>query len=114
MSTTFLHHGILFAVVLAVLTVLYVLKRLPGIAAFGEFARIADTHGGNIAILAILTVFFFCVSLGFLYYVVDLLEDHTITPDNTMVLLILNWLTGSAFGTTLGALVKTMNSENGK
>jgi hypothetical protein len=108
---TFLHHGLLIALVLVIFLVLWLLGRLPGIDQFRQFANAADTRGGNIAILAGLSVFFFCVGIGFSYYVVDLLEDKTITPDNTMVMLLIQWITGTAFGGTMGALIKTLNSE---
>jgi hypothetical protein len=108
---TFLHHGLLIALVLVIFLALWLLGRLPGIDQFRQFANAADTRGGNIAILAGLSVFFFCVGIGFSYYVVDLLEDKTITPDNTMVMLLIQWITGTAFGGTMGALIKTLNSE---
>jgi|SRR6516164_9332551 len=108
---TFLHHGILIGLVLVAIFVLYLLGKLPGMDQFKQFATVADTHGGNIAILAFFSIFFFCVGLAFSYYVVDLLEDKTITPDNTMVMLLIQWITGTAFGGTMGALIKTLNSE---
>ena len=94
-----------------IIVALYLLGRLPGIDQFKQFASIADTHGGNIAILTCMSVFFFAVGIGFSYYVVDLLEDKTITPDNTMIMLLIQWITGTAFGGTMGALIKTLNSE---
>jgi hypothetical protein len=103
-------HSLILVVLGAYIALLYWTRRLPTIDTYREAAKVAETHGGQIVILATLTVFFFLVSMGFAYYTMDALIDGTIKPDNALVMVILTWMTGGAFGATMGALIKTMSA----
>jgi hypothetical protein len=93
------------------LAVLYWTNKLPSLETIQKFSLIADSRGGNILILLVLTVLFFLVSIGFAYFVMDALIDQKLTQENTLALLLVNWLTGGVFGAALGALIKTLHSE---
>ena len=107
-------HSLLLVVAIAFVALLYWTGRLPTIETYRQLALIAETHGGQIIILTALTAFFFLVSMGFAYYTMDALIDGTIKPDNALVMVILTWATGGAFGATIGALIKTMSAPAGE
>ena len=103
-------HGLLLVMFLVFVGILYWMQRLPTVETYRQASQVAETHGGQIIILTCLALFFFLVSMGFVYYTMDALIDGTIKPDNALVMVIITWITSSAFGATMGALIKTMSA----
>lgn len=79
-----------------------------------RFAKVLDTTGGKILILVILTMVFFSSAIGYGYYVMEALEQKTLTPDNALVNLLIQFVTGTAFGSSLGALISLLGSGKDK
>ena len=103
-------HSLILIAILIFLAFMYWNKRLPTVETFRNASTVAETHGGQIIILTTMALVFFIVSMGFAYYIMDAIIDQTIKPDNAMVMVMLNWVTGAAFGNVMGALIKTMSA----
>jgi hypothetical protein len=108
---SFLHHGILLALFLVAIFVLALLGKLPSIDQFRQFAAVVDTRGGNITVLLTLTIMFFCVGVGLLYYLVGLVEDKVFNVQEAMII---EGTVTYASGWALGALSTKLNSNGQK
>jgi len=75
--------------------------------------RIADTRGGNILILVSLTILFFGIAMGLGYHILAMIEAKTLTSDNTLAVMLVQFVTGGAFGTALGALIQLLGGSKG-
>ena len=76
-----------------------------------RIGKIADTRGGNIMILVSLTVLFFGVAMGLGYHILAMVEAKSLTSDNTLAVMLVQFVTGTAFGTALGALIQLLGGS---
>lgn len=99
----------------AVVTVLFFIfmwyRRLPTIETIKELSLVLNSKGGNLMILSLFSLFFFVSGMRYLYFTINLVQTKQITPDNALLLLGANFVTGTAFGGSFGALLKTMTGD---
>lgn len=88
--------------------------KLPSVESIQGLATISATKGGNIIILMVMAFSFFFAGMRLIYYCLGLSVDGKITVDNAVMMLAISFVTGTAFGNVMGALLKTMTGENVK
>ena len=89
-------------------------KKYPPMEDIASLSNVLNSRGGNILVLIILSILFFQVGMKFMYYLMDLIVQNKLSPDNAMAMLGIQWCTGAAFGGAFGALLKTMTGEEVK
>jgi len=89
-------------------------KKLPTINSIQEFVAVINSRGGNIAILAFASIYFFKYSMYLFGHLLSMVQDKTITQDNAFALMAIQFVTTSAFGGAMGACLKTMTGESSK
>lgn len=103
-------------IVFVTLVILFANNKLPTIDGFARFVALADSKGGNILILLILTMWTITMSVRFGYYAIHALHAAQVsgTPPSSDAVyqVILTWLTGSVSSGFMGALIKTMSGEH--
>jgi hypothetical protein len=77
-----------------------------------KVGEILATHGGRILILFSLTVLFFGVAMGLGYHMLAMIEQKTLTSDNTIATMLLQFVFSTAFGTCLGALIQLLGGSS--
>jgi hypothetical protein len=86
--------------------------KLPSIKSIQHFVSIINSRGGNILILGVATLYFFKYSMYIFMDLLNMVKDKTITQDNAFALMAIQFITTSAFGGAMGALLKTMTGES--
>lgn len=86
--------------------------KLPSVSSIQHFVAIVNSRGGNIIILSAATIYFFKYSMYIFMNLLDMVRDKTITQDNAFALMAIQFITTSAFGGAMGALLKTMTGES--
>jgi hypothetical protein len=89
-------------------------QKLPSTESIQNLATVLATKGGNIMILTGMGFVFFFAGLRLIYYCLSLSIDGKVSTDNAVMMLAITFVTGTAFGGTQGALLKTMTGENVK
>lgn len=77
-----------------------------------RFGRIIESGGGKIMLLSIMALIFFIAALGMAYYVMDSIQAGTLKPDDVTANMMIQFVTGSAFGTALGALINLLGGTS--
>lgn len=107
--------GRLLAFALLGLLVWYLLRSAAGpVDAVTKLATALDSRGGNIIILVFFSLVFFISAMGLGYYLLDLMEQKLITPDNVLASSMFQFITGSAFGISIGALIQLLGGSHEK
>ena len=88
------------------------LRRLPEPWVIKHYLSAIDDRGGNIVVLALLSAWFFSISVRIFYYSFELLSQKKLEPDNAILLMAVQFVTSSAFGSSFGALLKTMTGSD--
>jgi len=109
-DSSFLYSGIL----ILVWVFLALRNKLPSIDGIRELVGILNSRGGNILILTALTLTFFHASMRWFYYVMGLLQSKSITPDNAVLIAGISFVTGTAFGSAIGALLSALTGQDGR
>lgn len=86
--------------------------KLPSVESIGKMVAIINSRGGNIAVLAGGSIYFFKYSMYLFFMLLGMVKDKTITQDNAFALMAIQFITTSAFGGAMGALLKTMTGES--
>jgi hypothetical protein len=86
--------------------------KLPSTKSIQHFVSIINSRGGNIVILTIASVYFFRYSMYIFMDLLNMVKDKTISEDNAFALMAIQFVTTSAFGGSMGALLKTMTGES--
>lgn len=86
--------------------------KLPSTKSIQHFVSIINSRGGNIIILAASSVYFFKYSMYIFMDLLTMVKDKTISEDNAFALMAIQFVTTSAFGGSMGALLKTMTGES--
>lgn len=86
--------------------------KLPSTKSIQHFVSIINSRGGNIIILAASSVYFFKYSMYIFMDLLSMVKDKTISEDNAFALMAIQFVTTSAFGASMGALLKTMTGES--
>jgi hypothetical protein len=86
-----------------------ILKRVvfPSFETFSGTVALLNSKGGIIFVLLILWIISFGVSIAFGWWIIV----KGISPQNALVMVLISWLTGQAWGNANGALLKTMTGE---
>jgi hypothetical protein len=92
--------------------VLAYLRRLPEPWVIKHYLSAINDRGGNIVVLALLSAWFFSISVRIFYYSFELLSQKRLEPDNAILLMAVQFVTSSAFGSSFGALLKTMTGSD--
>ncbi len=87
-------------------------RRLPSTDSIQKFVAIINSRGGNIIILSVASVYFFRYSMYLFLHLLHMVQDKTITEDNAFALMAIQFVTTSAFGGAVGALLKTMTGDS--
>lgn len=91
--------------------VLLVLRRLPNVQNISACANILNSKGGNLMLLAGLSLWFFAIAMRYIYFLIAMMVHKELTVDNAVALSGFNFVTGTAFGGAFGALLKAMSGE---
>ena len=83
------------------------------VEAVERVGNMMSTIGGQIFILVVFTFVFFVSAMGFGYYVIDAVQNKTLDPNDTMATVLIEFVTGTAFGTSLGALIQLIGASKG-
>jgi hypothetical protein len=96
--------------VLLIFVYIYLAERdkLPAVESIRKFTSMLDDTGGNILVLGLLTSWFFVVTVKLFYFAITLIKNGQIKADDAILLMALNTVSSSAFGTSFGALLKTL------
>jgi hypothetical protein len=88
--------------------------KLPSTKSIGEFTNVLNSRGGNILILTVAAYYFFRYSMYLFSDLLRMVREKTISEDNAFALMAIQFVTTSAFGGAMGALLKTMTGESAK
>lgn len=77
-----------------------------------SLGKFVESDGGKILLLATMAMLFFIAAMGFGYYALDAIQAHTLSQDDVVVNMFTQFVTGSAFGTALGALITLLGVRN--
>ena len=83
----------------------------PTVSSIQDLVTILNTKGGIILTLGLLSLTFFFVTIGMFYIIIQDLKAKTLTVDNAVALMALQFCMNSAFSLCLGAMLKTMTGE---
>ena len=73
-----------------------------------HLGKVLESTGGKILLLTMMAMIFFVASMGFFFYVLDAIQAGTLKDDDVMVNMLVQFMTGTAFGTALGALINML------
>lgn len=88
------------------------MKKLPSTSSIGEFITILNSRGGNILVLAVMSLYFFRQAMILFYAMLAQIQAGTLKENNALALMAVQFVTSSAFGGAMGALLKTMTGES--
>lgn len=94
------------------LIVMRLTKNRLSTQAFQEVASAMNTKGGNVLVLAIMSLFFFVATMWLAFVVLQDIKAGTLREDNAIALMALQFCMNSAFSACLGAMLKTMTGES--
>lgn len=97
---------------LLVVVLLGAFKLWPSIDTLNALANLMNTKGGNILLLGFLSIFFFLIGIRFIYWTLERMIENKLTVDNAMIMLGVNFVTGTAFGGAFSSMLKTMTGES--
>lgn len=93
---------------------LQVSKKGPSMSSMREFVNLTNTRGGNIVILGGFSVWFFSASMRLFYHAFAMIAGKSLTPDDAILLMGLQFVTGAGFGGAFGSMLKTMTGSDGQ
>jgi hypothetical protein len=99
-------YALIAAIMLSYL-VLSFANRLPSMNSFKEFADIINSAGGNIILLALLTVWSIKIAMQFFYHILALPPDQ-FDKASSIITAGITYVQGGLSGMFLGALIKTL------
>jgi hypothetical protein len=102
---------VVWASLIAVLVGWVVWKNALTLEVIERTGKIVEGIGGKILILLFLTLVFFIAALSYGYYTLDAVQAGTIKGDDTLAIMLIEFVTGTAFGTSMGALVMLLGGD---
>ena len=103
---------IAIAVFLITVIALRLTKNQVSTQGFQEVASSMNTKGGNVLVLAVMSMFFFVATMWLAFVVIQDIKAGTLREDNAIALMALQFCMNSAFSACLGAMLKTMTGES--
>jgi hypothetical protein len=102
-----------FYIVLTIATFVYLARKgmLPSTESIRRLTSMLDDRGGNILVLMSMTIWFVAMTGKLFYYSFHEMESGVLKPDNAILLMALNTMSGTFAGTCFGALLKTMSGS---
>ncbi len=97
----------LIAALIGSYLVLNFANRLPSMTAFKDFADIINTAGGNIILLALLTVWSIKIAMQFFYHLLGMPPEQ-FDKASSIVTAGITYVQGGLSGMFIGALIKTL------
>lgn len=110
-----MHSWLLYSpafLMVAVFIVMWWFGKLPTIATIHGLAEIANTKGGIILLLYVMSFIFFFSGLRYSYWVMAKSQDGKLTTENALIMATFAFVTGSAFGGAFSAMLKTMTGDS--
>lgn len=92
---------------------LLIRSKAPSVDSFRDFVNTWNSRGGNIIILLGLSIYSFRVGMRFFYHAIGLVSAGKLDEKSALLMLGVQWVTGSVFGLFAGALIKTMTGQEG-
>jgi len=86
-------------------------NKLPSVESVRKIISALDDRGGNIVVLALFSGWFFIAGLHAFYFAIGLISQNKIDAKDAILMMMVTWLTGSAFGGSFGAMLKTLNGQ---
>ncbi len=83
----------------------------PAVTSVRDLAELLNTKGGVILLLGAFSIAFFFAGMRWLYWTTMLIVNKQITPDNAVISMGFNWISGAAFGAAFGAMLNSMKGE---
>lgn len=108
----FTHVDAVILTTVVIWAVLNYLNLLPDIASVQKLIGIMNDRGGNLVQLLFLTIYFFKWSVWFFIYSMNKVENGNLTKDDTIMIMAITFVTGTAFGGAWGAFLKTMTGTD--
>src|ERR1700677_754279 len=102
---------VIFGAIIGVWMILLLKGKSPSIVDFRDFVNVWNSRGGNIIILLGLSIYSFRVGMRFFYHAVGLITEGKLDEKSALLMLAVQWITGSVFGMFAGALIKTMTGS---
>lgn len=87
-------------------------EKLPASGSVSDVLQMLNSRGGNIAVLAVMSLVFFRAATHMYYVVLAQIQAGTLREDNAIALTGLQFITSTAFGGSMGALLKTMTGDS--
>ena len=112
MGNNFVYHDAVVALIVLSYLVLALRGKLPSVEAIQEFASVINSKGGNILWLGFFTLLFFSASVSMFYWAMNRIIEGKLTPDNAVLMMGLQFVTGVAFGGSFASMLKVMSGEN--
>lgn len=100
-----------FGILLLVWLILMLSRRAPEISTVRTFLDMVSDRGGVIVLLGGMSLYFFISAMRFFYVALDLMIEKKLDAQNAIVLMGIQFVTGTAFGGSFGAMLKTMNGN---
>lgn len=103
-------HAIMIS--MAAWLILMILRIAPEVRSVKYLISTLNDKGGHILILVVLTVMFFRAAMELLYFSLANIVDGKIDSQNALLVQGFQFVTGTAFGASIGALLTSMNASN--
>lgn len=85
----------------------------PEVRAMREFVNLLNSRGGNILVLGMFGIWFFSAAMRLFYHALSMVAEGKLDNSNAILLMGLQFVTGSAFGAAFGSMLKTMTGSDG-
>lgn len=83
----------------------------PTVSNIQNVVTILNTKGGIILTLGAMSIFFFIITIWMFFIILQDLKAKTLTVDNAVALMAIQFCMNSAFSVCLGAMLKTMTGD---
>lgn len=109
---------LIFVLILTLWLLLVKWGRHPSISDILSIVSVVNSRGGNILVLGGISLYFFTTAVRMFQFSLHEVAEKRLTPDNAVLMMGLQFVTGVAFGGAFGAMLKAMtggdsSSRNG-
>ena len=88
---------LLVGLLVAFLVVFTTIKTPPSLTGMKDFVEMLNSRGGNMALLALMTVYFFHHAIKMFYIILQQIQAKTLTADNAVALMAIQFVTSHCF-----------------
>ena len=105
---------VLATIVAGMLVITLWTRQTPNVNSVRLFSEMLNSRGGNILLLAGLTVYFFHHALKLFYVILQQVQAGTLKENNAVALMGIQFVTTTAFGGFSGSLLTMMQGDSRK